>query len=172
MFPAARRSKSSGRKGTLKRESFGSKTNRRRTGSPQGSASIGARHDAEGNRAEGRQSFRRNDCEVSGRKACAACGLGTQTLVKLEDGDSYPWYKYEGLIVHDLRWPAVRILVNADVPERVAMKISGHKTRAVFDRYHIFSTENVTNAMRRLELNGGSLMKANGSGSRRKRLKH
>jgi hypothetical protein len=43
------------------------------------------------------------------------------------------------------------------------MKISGHKTRAVFDRYHIVSTDGVTNAMRRLELNGQSLVKANGS---------
>ena len=31
------------------------------------------------------------------------------------------------------------------------MKISGHK---LFDRYHIVSTDDVTNAMRRLELNG------------------
>ena len=34
------------------------------------------------------------------------------------------------------------------------MKISGHKTRAVFDRYHIVSADDVSDAMRRLELNG------------------
>jgi hypothetical protein len=44
--------------------------------------------------------------------------------------------------------------VNSGVPERVAMKIGGHKTRAVFDRCHIVSTDDVSNAMRRLELNG------------------
>jgi hypothetical protein len=30
------------------------------------------------------------------QKACAACGLGTRTLVKPEPEGSFPWYKYEG----------------------------------------------------------------------------
>jgi hypothetical protein len=41
-------------------------------------------------------------------------------------------------------------LVNAGVPERVAMKVTGHKTRAVFDRYHIMSPGDLPDVARRL----------------------
>ena len=61
------------------------------------------------------------------RTTCQAAGVPTRFL-------------------HDCRRTAARNLIRANVPERVAMLLTGHKSRAIFDRYNIIHEQELLDA--------------------------
>jgi len=109
------------------------------------------------------------DFRKAWQTACVAAGLGqfmegersaiqSDALAVVDDDQpkEKPEYRkrgrkrYVGTIPHDLRRCAIRNMVRAGIPERVAMALSGHKTRSVFDRYNIVSEADLAEGAERL----------------------
>ncbi len=101
-----------------------------------------------------------------GRMVCKNCSVtveGKPYCAECKKAGHPSQLKYCGLVFHDLRRTGIRNLIRAGVPERVAMQISGHKTRAVFERYNITSKRDLQDAARKL---GAYLETQNGENSR------
>jgi len=78
------------------------------------------------------------DIREAWEMACQAVGLWAMDQKKGRMGSTR--------IFHDFRRTAVRDMVRSGIPERIAMQISGHKTRSIFDRYPIVSQEDLKEA--------------------------
>jgi integrase len=56
-----------------------------------------------------------------------------------------------GTLVHDLRRCTARNLSRANVPEQLAMKITGHKTNSMYRRYRIVDEDELREAQEKLQ---------------------
>ena len=105
--------------------------------------------------------FTREDGEDGGRvvdprddwyNLCVASELGAYVSAKRKIGDDFN--RYVGLNLRDFRRSAIRNMTRRGVNDKTAMRISGHKTFSVFQRYNIVDEADLVEASKRIERGG------------------
>jgi len=103
---------------------------------------------------ESQKTWKIGEFRKTWKTACIKVGL----CEPMRDDQGKPVLTKKGKVVfvptrifHDFRRTAVRNMIRSGIPERVAMVISGHKTRSIFDRYNIVSEEDLKQAAMKQE---------------------
>jgi integrase len=90
---------------------------------------------------DGRLADRRPGCDLVFHRSGRRVGEFYTTWCRALDRAELPHFT-----IHDYRRTAVHNMIAAGIPERVAMAISGHRTRAIFDRYNIVREDDLADA--------------------------
>jgi integrase len=86
-----------------------------------------------------------------GQLSCPRCSKLAENESVRRCRDCGVALKYSGTIFHDFRRSAIRNMTRSGISRSVAMRISGHETESVFERYNIGDDEDLAEAARRIE---------------------
>jgi len=91
------------------------------------------------------------DCDLLFHVVAKPLGPMLSELRRTCEALGIPYGRSKGVVFHDTRHSAVTNLVGAGVPEVVAMTVTGHAERAVFQRYNVRRDDVQADALERQE---------------------